>query len=267
MNGDGTAVTQLTTTPNVNDSFPAWSPDGSKVAFRRLSNGNFDVYVVNADGSGLQRLTTASSVESYPAWTPDGKQIVFASNRNDPNPTTCTNIEACTYNIFLMHADGSHVRQLSSGSASDIAPAVAPDGNTIAFMSNRGGAEAVWTMTINGTAIHQLTPASMQAGDPDWSPDGTKIVFANNECGPCANSDLFVMDKHGKNVTQLTRSFGNNGEPRWSPDGTKIVFTHVDSAASTYDIYTMNADGTRLTNLTNSPTVTDLAPAWGPGLR
>jgi Tol biopolymer transport system component len=265
MNADGTGVTQLTNTPNLTARYPAWSPDGTKIAFRGFANGNADIYVINADGSGLQRLTTEPSVESVPAWTPNGKQIVFASNRNDPNPTTCFNAELCHYDLFIMNADGSHERQLASSPspAADFFPRVSPDDNTIAFTSTRSGSYAIWTMTTNGTAIHQVTPNSMQAGGPDWSPNGTKILFGNNSCSTCANSDLFVMDANGQNVTQLTSNFGNNFSAKWSPDGTKIVFGHNDPATAPPDIWVMNADGTGRTDLTNSPTVDDFAPDWG----
>ena len=94
MNKDDTSPRQLTT--GGTDGLPDWSPDGQKIAFSRNVDGNVDIYIINVDGTGLQRLTTAPGNDSVPAWTPDGRQIVFRTTRSG------------LWQIYLMNANGSN---------------------------------------------------------------------------------------------------------------------------------------------------------------
>jgi len=111
---------------------------------------------------------------------------------------------------------------------------------------------------------------SLNAGDANWSPDGSKVAFVNNFCICAFNSDVFTMSADGTNITQLTSDYGNNLEPGYSPDGTEIIFAHFAPVSSTVccgpaDIIVMNAaDGSGKTNLTNTPTIDDETPDWGP---
>ena len=116
MNADGTGVVNLTTetTPNVANDLPAWSPDGTKIAFRSNRSGHSDLYVMNADGSGVARLTADAATEGRPAWSPDGTKIAFSSDRDGD------------YEIYVMNADGSGVVRLTDNAAFDERPAWTP---------------------------------------------------------------------------------------------------------------------------------------------
>jgi TolB protein len=109
------------------DGSPAWSPDGTRIAFYSERDGNAEIYVMHADGTGVRRLTRTSADEGYPAWSPDGRTISFDSDRDG------------NFDVFAMNADGSNVRPLTRHAARDVSAAWAPDGSSIVFMSDREG--------------------------------------------------------------------------------------------------------------------------------
>jgi Tol biopolymer transport system component len=158
MNPDGTEHRRLTRGPKGRKASLVWSPDGRKLAF--LSDGDhgdfqFDLYVMNAEGSGLRRLTRNPASDSAPAWSPSGRKIAFVSNRDG------------TYEVYVMNADGSG--QLALGArtvgirgalgdvvAPDDAPAWSPDGRKIAFVSNRDGTHEVYVMNADSGGQRRL---------------------------------------------------------------------------------------------------------------
>jgi Tol biopolymer transport system component len=250
------------------DNWPDWSPDGSKIVWWHQGlAGNFDVYVMNADGTNQIDLTTENpSADLNAAWSPDGREIVL-----DSNYQTDTGFSE----IQVIDAAGNFSRQLThNGAAFDNFGQFSPDGRRIAF--THGAAEsddsAIYTMDASdGGNVVKLTPDWLYAGLPDWSPDGRRIVFADNFCGPCPVSDIWVMDTDGRNLTQLTYTpFENEFRPGWSPDGRKITFSSVPitdehpDGSLPGDIYVMNVNGRGITNITNTPTFNERAADWGP---
>lgn len=257
MNADGTDIVNLTANGGVNDLAPDWSPDGSKIAFVSDRDGNNEIYVMKADGSGVRRVTTNTAWDNQPSWSPDGTQLAFASERTGNRE------------IFVVKADGSGARQLTFDPGPDIWPEYSPDGDQLAFTRVGGDTSAVYTISVEGGSARKLTPDSLNAGQADWSPDGRRVVLINNHCATCGASDVFTMRTNGRGLTRLTNDFGNNLNPSWSPDGTSIVFWHskvLPSGGLSHpaDIWVMSADGTQLTNLTNSPGDRDVLPDWGP---
>jgi Tol biopolymer transport system component len=271
MNPNGSGIVNLTETlPEPRFALePAWSPNGTKIAFRSGRGSAAEIYTVNADGTGLTQLTFNSYKDYAPSWSPDGSKIAFASNRNDPNFATCVGLfAACNIDIFVMPASGGSPVQITFDSDSDQFPRFSPDGKSIAYVSNVSGASAIYAVNLDTLAATKLTPDSLRAGPPDYSPDGTRIAFQNNFY-PCTTgssdcrSDVFVMNANGTSIAQLTHGFRNNGDPTWSPQGDRIAFTHSDSAQfKPQQIYVMNADGTGITRI--SPITYDsFGPAWG----
>jgi Tol biopolymer transport system component len=260
INANGTGTTNLTANSTAVDVSPDWSPNGQKIVFlsRRDANNNREIYVMDANGSHQTRLTNNPALDVSPSWSPNGKQILFASTRDG------------NFEIYLMDADGTKVRRITDNSAFDAAPSFSPRGDKIVFQSDRSGAFAVWVMSAEGTGARQLTPDELGAVLPDWSPNGKEIAFHNNCCVE-ENSDILVVNTNSKNVRHLTENFDNNLDPSWSPDGQKIAFDHgiIDFSTgefSTTDLYVMNSDGTGSpTQLTNTPTVSEMDPDWGSG--
>lgn len=169
MNDDGTNQRRLNATPGF-EQWHRWSPDGSRVAFETDRDGNFEIYLVDADGANLRRLTNhPPGSRSYTlSWSPDGKQIVYASNQDG-------NTE-----IYVMNVDGSSQQRLTNHPAKDDEPAWAPDGTQIAFISNRDGNPSLHTMDVDGSNQRSLTKPALRDLTPVWSPDGSKIAFLFN---------------------------------------------------------------------------------------
>ena len=114
MNSDGSGKTNLTSSLTNSIYDPAWSPDGQKIAFLSYVNGNYEIYVMNADGSNVLRLTENNASDDSPAWSPDSKMIAFVSGRDGDSE------------IYVMDADGGHVKRLTSNEASDYSPVWLP---------------------------------------------------------------------------------------------------------------------------------------------
>jgi dipeptidyl aminopeptidase/acylaminoacyl peptidase len=246
MNNDGSSKTNVSNNTNNNEDNPAWSPDGTKVAFVTDRDANSEIYLLNADGSNPQRLTTNVGDDLNPAWSPDGTKIAFTSDRDGNNE------------IYTMNADGSSPQRRTSNSFNDDHAAWSPDGTKIAFDSNRGGNNDAYTMNADGSSVTNLTSNAANDREPAWSPDGTKIAFETSRDG---NNEIYTMNANGSSPQRLTNDGGNDFNPAWSPDGTKIAFT---SDRDTNDeIYLMATDGTNLQRLTNNA-FNDLEPAWQP---
>jgi len=202
----------------------------AKIAFDSNRDGNDEIYVMNADGTGQTRLTNNAASDVGPAWSPDGTKIAF--NRG--------------FDIFVMNADGSSQIRLTSSAAMNIAPAWSPDGTKIAFHSSRDGNFEIYVMNADGSNPTRLT--SNAAGDfaPAWSPDGQRIVFRSNRDG---NNEIYVMAKDGTGQTRVTVNPADDQEPKFSGDGTKIIFTR---ALPTRQINVINIDGTNTVQLTSA---------------
>ncbi|CAG0929528.1 Tol-Pal system protein TolB [Thermoflexales bacterium] len=158
VQADGSQVRRLTDT-TVREEKPAWSPDGSRIAFMSTRDGNAEVYVMGADGSDPTRLTDHPASDLNPAWSPDGRLIAFNSTRGTGQ-----------FGIYVMNSDGSNVRSVLNGNAWFEKPAWSPDGKQIAFYSNRDGNAEVYVIDINGTNLRRITYQAGWDGQPAWSP-------------------------------------------------------------------------------------------------
>ncbi len=234
---------------------PSWSPDGTKIAFHSDRDGNDELYVMSADGSGVTRLTNNAAVDGVPAWSPDGTKIAFVSSRDGRNE------------IYVMNPDGSGVTRLSSEEEEEQQPSWSPDGTRIAFISARDGHYDIYEMNVDGSGITRLTNDPSGTFEPSWSPDGTRIAFRSNRDG---NAQIYVMNADGSGATRLTNNYDSDWQPTWSPDGSRIAFTKNVYGCDDYDcwdftsIYVINADGSGLTQLIGTNTGLDSDPAWRP---
>ncbi len=237
---------RLTTSPGL-DIFPAWSPDGARIAFTSGRDGNWELYVMGSDGAHQRRLTrTPEEDEGVPAWSPDGEKIAYVTDPiNDPQ-------------IHLMNADGTGHEWLVDGNW----PTWSPDGERIAITVYPTGAEQLAVISAEGTQQHRLTGRFLATGpnsEAAWSPDGKRIAFVSGK----DDENIYVMNSDGSERTRLTDEVPGNDHwpPTWSPDGTRIAFTSDGPGRG--DIYVMNSDGSGLTRLTDDPAY-DAFPAWRP---
>lgn len=159
INVDGSGLQQLVKTACFN-SQPAWSPDGTKIAFWSsrddCGSGNYDLYVMNADGSGQTRLTNAPPSNGAASWAPDSQRIAFESTRDGNRE------------IYVMNVDGAGVLRLTNNPASDGNPSWSPDGGTIAFESDRSGNVDIYEMNPDGSNVRRITSDSADDKQPRW---------------------------------------------------------------------------------------------------
>jgi Tol biopolymer transport system component len=257
MEPDGSGIAQLPIMNLARSNFPAWSPDGMKIAFTSaVGSGRTDIYVENADGGGQLKLTDDPESDAYPNWSPDGSKIVFTK------PDAVGNAQ-----IYVMNLDGSGQTKLTDNPTSAAFPAFSPDGTSIAFMKeviveNHSRVE-LFVMNADGTGQTELSsPGFYDDAAPDWSPDGTRIVFFSNR--DAGRAQVYVMNADGSAQTRLTQEGESSSVPAWSPDGSKIVFASSPDFRN-FDIYLMNPDGTGKTKLTNAQSEqVNAGPDWQP---
>jgi TolB protein len=177
-------------------------------------------------------------------------EILFCSNRGRTDQLA---------GIFVMHADGSNVRLLTSTpGALDWMPTLSPDGTRIAFASNRlGDVMAIYLMNPDGSGQTRITDNQFSSYRPSWSPDGQRIAYASFETG-----ELFVM--HADGSAQMRLTAGRSGHPSWGPSGKTIAFqTDGTGTGSVSEIALVNADGSGRTDLTSDARVNEF-PSWSP---
>ena len=211
MNPDGSDVQAVPGQPaGVNNTDPATSPDGTKIAFTSNQSGNLDVWVIDLAGTNLTQLTTDAGADSAPAWSPDGNTIAFQSNRS-------TNMD-----IWLMNPDGSSETRLTSNPAADGQPAWFPTGRKIAFQSGRTGGTDIYTVNANGTGIKRVTTSIAPDTQPSVGPGGGTIAFTSKRGG---NSDIYTVPVAGGTNVRVTTNPAIENQPAFSTDGRRLAFT------------------------------------------
>lgn len=216
MNQDGSDKQQVTHM-STQAIFPDFSPDGSKIVFsdRQVPGSpKRNIYVINSDGTGLTQLTSDAGDNAYPAFSPNGSKIVFTSDRTGVRQ------------VWLMHADGSHQRQLTfDPQPKDQVPDWSPDGSKIAYLADTHGiADTVspswgdiWVMNADGSGQHALTSGASYYGTA-WSPDGTRIATLD---ATQTTRTLYTVDaSDGGDPQALEPATNLQYVPGWQPRGT-----------------------------------------------
>jgi Tol biopolymer transport system component len=204
---DGSGVARLTDTPGY-DAEAAVSPDGKRIVFTSMRDGDLELYSMNADGTEVRRLTFARGYDGGPFFSSDGKLIVYRAY----HPKTEAEIREYAallrrnltrpsrMEIFLMGADGSNRRQITNNGAANFAPFMHPNGRQIIFSSNLHDPSrrtfALYLINVDGTGQERVTYGDTFAGFPMFSPDGTKVVFAShrNRTLP-GEMNIFLADR------------------------------------------------------------------------
>lgn len=244
MNADGGGQTVLAA--GASNVEPAWSPDGSQIAFM----ASREIYVMDADGSHQTNLTNHPASDERPAWSPDGSQIAFV--RRD---------ESDNYDIYITYSDGTGERRLTQARKDD--PVISfgidwsPDGSQIAFAAGLGGDIDIYLANVDGSGERKLTDNSVADLFPAWSPDGSQIAFGRGG----EVDDIFLIAADGSGETNLTNSSASEVTYTWAPDGSQIAFGRIPEGGGNMDIYAINVDGSGERRLTTDP-AGDFYPDW-----
>lgn len=260
---------------------------GGKIAFASDRDGDFEIYIMDPDGSSISQITDSDADYDYPeisragdlivwdadldmiriftpdgserfllpqfsgqsSWSPDGREVALVWTLS-PGATD-------TADIIRINLEGDLTPlTLTSNPANDTEPAWSPDGEIIAFTSNRDGTNHIYLMNANGSGPRRLTSGTLPESEPDWSPDGERLAFVSGDNG---GSQIFVVDSNGSNLRQLTDGPGLNRNPAWSLDGAMIVFW--SDRTGNKEIYIVRIDGEDLIQITDSP-ADDSNPVW-----
>jgi TolB protein len=223
MNLDGTGLTRLTYNEN-RDGYPAWSPDGSKIAFYAYEDDTtWSINLMDSDGQNRVRLTYETNVRhASPVWSPDGTTIAFSR------------MSESSAQIWLVDADGGNPRRL--GELEGFAPQWSPDGKWFAFCTTPVG--EIHVAGADGSNPRQLTDNEVDDMWPAWSPDGSKIAFMSGEN---EHHQIWVMNFDGSEKTRLTNNSFDDWRPIWSPDGARIAF--MSFRGDIAGVFLMGGDG------------------------
>jgi Tol biopolymer transport system component len=227
-----------------------WSPDGSRIAF--VGGGleeDSEIYVMNADGTGLTQLTDNDATDDLVEWRPGTDELSFRSNRDGP------------LTLYVMNADGSDQRRLLDFPSAD-RHEWSPDGSRLAFVGSDGKDDGdgchedheLYVMNADGSGLLRLTDDEYYEQDPSWSPDGSQIAFSASNQSDYA-WEVFVVNADGTDLRRLTEYPGVDADPTWSPDGSMIAFSSdratgpSQTEAQDGTPYVMNADGSGVRRL------------------
>ena len=228
-------------------------PLSGQIAFSSDKDGDFEIYLMNADGTSLMQLTENEGVDYPSSWSPDGRKLAFISDRTGK------------HEIYVMTVDGSDsVIQLTDGPGRNRNPLWSPNGRKIAFYSWSDGDGEIFVMDPDGANLVQLTDNDTDESVYSWSPDSRKLAFSRTpESIFDPDSEIFVMNADGSNALQLTDNDTFDSSPAWSPDGKAIAFDSRSATATWVktgkytraqyfysNIYVMNADGSDVIQLT-----------------
>lgn len=197
------------------DIHPRYNRGATRVVFSSNRDGDYEIFVMNADGSGLQQLTHNGADDVNPVWSPDGSQIAFQSYRDGQAE------------VYVMDANGLNEQRLTAHGSYDGEPTWSPDGSQLAFTSARTGTPYIYVMNSDGTGISQRS--SQPSVYPAWSPDGSQIAYSGDQDGD-GWLELWLMNADGSNQHMLYNPYEVQADAwarGWSPDGREITFTLI----------------------------------------
>jgi len=251
MDYDGSNQRQLTYLKSIALT-PRWSPDASRIAFTCFAPFQgvvrAQICMYSMDTGKTVSFPRFPGTNITPAWSPDGSQIIFSSSMQG-NPE-----------LYVSDVNGGRPKRLTISNGASMSPSWNPKtGQTIAFVSDRGGTPQLYLMNSDGTSATKVDlPDKGYVIDPAWNPSGQLLAFSWRR--PNDNYDLYIMDAATQQLVELTRDQARNERPSWAPDGRHLVFE--STRGGTRQIWTMLADGSQARQLTT--TGHNESPNWSP---
>jgi Tol biopolymer transport system component len=250
---DAFQVTRLTNN-TAEDGFPSFNFKTNQIVFQSNRDGNWEIYLMELDGSNQTRLTKTPADEETPAFSWDGKLIAYSYNGDDIRPNVSQALK--WREIYVIDATGFSRTRLTTNTSDDWSPNFSPDGNTITFCSERNDVRPVpfymvisniYIMDTNGNFQKGLFESPEDDVSPSFSSDGKKIIFSSRRN---KKFRISIGNSDGTGDTQsLGDNIGDNNSPKFSPDGSRIVF--FSNRYGDYSIFVMNADGSNTKALTS----------------
>jgi TolB protein len=264
-------------------------PFDSQIAFLSTRGGRFkDVYIMEANGENVRRVTSGNTLNLSPSWAPDGRSLVVTSYRNGNPDLFAVGLPRATWSklsslrglnlgghwspdgrrlavtleydgnpeIAILNADGSLLRRLTDHWGVDVSASWSPDGQQLVFCSDRSGAPQIYIMGADGGSPRRLTTTGNYNTSPSWAPKGDRVAYASRIGG---RFQIFTVKTDGSDVHQVTSGAGTNEDPTWSPDGRYLVFSSTRGGKP--KLYFADASGANQAELTEG-NGGDTSPSW-----
>lgn len=242
---DGNNPVQITHDQSISLS-PAWSPEGSRIAYVSYKDGSPKVYLLDLLKGSRQLLSGSSGLNISPAWRPGTNEMALTLSK-DGNP-----------DIYLLSSEGKVIRKLVDDWGIDVSPAWSPDGKYLAYVSSQTGNPQIYVLDTLSGKKHRITFEGKYNTSPSWSPKGDWIAYSGLNG---SHHNIYIARVDGTEVRQLTHGEGSNESPCWSPDGRMLAFSSTREGNSAIWVVAVNGAGLR--RLTNLPGSQEL-PDWSP---
>lgn len=257
----GAGTTNLTSSGATEDTRPAWSADGARLALRRMGPGVSGLWVMNADGTGLAAVP-GTDLDRAPTWSPDNDRLVYE----------CYAVPGAAPDVCVREVDGGGFVQLTAtAGVEETGPVWSPDGGRVVFSRENAAGTHLVSLDLDTMTEDDITAPLAGRFDyvPDWSPDGTNVAFARFVTGTGYGAGIYRMSAGGGKTALVTKPARmddtHHTMPAWSPDGTKIAYVRLDDDEAFGHVFTVGANGSGNTQVTFGKGVTDEWPDWRAG--